>query len=352
MFYNLRMRPAFNPILINDAFSDPGLFIPFCFQKRALLFDLGEIQTLTAKDLLKISHIFVTHTHMDHFVGFDTLLRLLLGRDRELHLFGPPGFFKQVEGKLAGYTWNLVEEFQEHLRLQVTEVWPDKIVSKSYFCREQFKPQAAMTAPFDGFLLREPSFYVKAMLLDHRIPCLGLALVEDFSINIHKERLQELGLPIGPWLTRFKTALYERRDPRSDFMVTWKEAKESKKEKPFILGELADKIAQYSPGQKIVYITDVVYNQENRDRIIELAQEADHLFIEAAFLDCDRDTARQKYHLTAREAGELANLAKVKRLSTFHYSPRYTHCPEELEAEAQKAFKGFINPENRRIKKT
>jgi ribonuclease Z len=333
------MRPAFKPTLINDAFSDPGLFIPFCFQKRALLFDLGDLQVLPSKDLLKISHIFVTHTHMDHFIGFDTLLRLFLGRDKELHLFGPPGFFKQVEGKLAGYTWNLVDEFLEHLKLKVTEVWPEKTVSKVYPCRERFIPQAEeVIAPFSGLLLKEPAFYVEGVLLDHRIPCLGLALVEDFSINIHKERLQEMGLPVGPWLTRFKTALYECQDPRSDFVVTWKEAEGLKKEKPFLLGELAEKIAQFSPGQKIVYLTDLIASPENRARAMRLAQDADHLFIEAAFLDSDRDVARQKYHLTAREAGDLARLAGVKHFTTFHYSPRYTHCPEALAAEARQAF--------------
>lgn len=335
------MRPAFKPILINDAFSDPGLFIPLCFQKRALLFDLGEIQALTAKDLLKISHVFVTHTHMDHFIGFDTLLRFFLGRDKELHLFGPPGFFKQIEGKLAGYTWNLVDEFLEHLRLKVTEVWPEKTVSKVYPCRERFIPQAEeVIAPFSGFLLKEPSFYIQGILLDHRIPCLGLALVEDFSINIDKERLREMELPVGPWLNRFKTALYERRNPQSDFIVSYKGANLTRQEQKFVLGELTQNIARFSPGQKIVYITDIIASPENREKVIQLAKDADHLFIEAAFLDRDRDAARKKYHLTAHEAGALARMAGVKHFTLFHYSPRYSHCPEELEAEAQKAFKG------------
>ena len=110
------MRPSFHPRLINDPFSDPGLFIPFLFEKRALMFDLGDLSSLSSKDLLKVSHVFVTHTHMDHFIGFDTLLRTLLGRDKTLHLFGPPDFFQHVEGKLAGYTWNLVSEFiQKHI---------------------------------------------------------------------------------------------------------------------------------------------------------------------------------------------------------------------------------------------
>ena len=49
------------------------LFIPFLLEKRAVLFDLGDIHSLSAKDILKISHVFITHTHIDHFCGFDML---------------------------------------------------------------------------------------------------------------------------------------------------------------------------------------------------------------------------------------------------------------------------------------
>jgi ribonuclease Z len=83
------MRPSFLPRLVNEPFGDPGLFIPFLHQKRALIFDLGDIHSLSARDILKITHVFITHTHMDHFIGFDRLLRLLLGRDQDLYLYGP-----------------------------------------------------------------------------------------------------------------------------------------------------------------------------------------------------------------------------------------------------------------------
>ncbi len=334
------MRPSFQPRLINDPFSDPGLYIPFLYEKRALLFDFGELHALSARDLLKITHVFVTHTHMDHFIGFDTLLRIFLGREKELHIFGPSGFFTHVEGKLAGYTWNLVDEYETNLTLSVTEVHPDETLTRMYVCKDHFEAQSQqIRQPFSGILWKEPSFHVEAAILDHRIPCLGFSLVENFYVNIIKEGLKELGLSVGPWLNRFKKALYEKKDPSDEFLVTREEAGTVIKERTFALGELAQKIATISPGRKVTYITDIIGSPENYEKVISLADRADYLFIEAAFLDGHKEIAQKKYHLTAREAGELARLSHVKHYTLFHFSPRYNHMADELENEAREAAK-------------
>ena len=319
------MRPSFIPRLINDPFSDPGLFIPFLFEKRALMFDLGELKTLSSTDLLKISHVFISHSHMDHFIGFDALIRVFLGREKELHIVGPSDFFSRVEGRLAGYTWNLVNDYPNDFNLKVSEVHSDKILTRYYPCRDQFRLKGKEDEEqFSGTLLSEPSFQVKAVILDHRIPCLGLSLEENFYVNIIKEELKKLDPEVGPWINRFKSAIYEETDPEKEFIVTWEERGDVKKEKIFILGELSEKITRISPGQKIVYITDVLGNQENKEKIIDLAKGADQLYIEAAFMDQDRETANEKYHLTAKEAGELAKEAGVKNFTLFHFSPRYS----------------------------
>jgi ribonuclease Z len=163
--------------------------------------------------------------------------------------------------------------------------------------------------------------------------------VENFSVNIDKEALRKMKLPVGPWLTRFKKALYEKRDLKSDFLVTWEEKGKVIGEQGFVLGDLADRIGRISPGQKIAYVTDIIGSRENYEKVIHLAGEADHLFIEAAFLDRDRETAKKKYHLTAKEAGELAKKARVKQLTLFHFSPRYSHQEAQLKQEAFEAFR-------------
>lgn len=306
-----------------------------------MVFDLGDLTPLSTRDLLKVTHIFITHAHVDHFIGFDTLLRISLGREKELHLFGPPDFFKRVEGKLAGYTWNLVDEYETDLVLHVSEVHARKLLTRTYSCKDHFHKRPGETAwPFSKILLEEPSFHVEAELLDHRVPCLGFSLVEHFYVNIVKEGLKELGLGVGPWLTRFKRALYEKQDPSREFTVTWEQGGPVLRERRFPLGELAEKIARISPGRKITYITDIIGSPENVAKVLKLADHSDHLFIEASFLDCDRDLALRKYHLTAKEAGDLARRARVRQYSLFHYSPRYMGRGEELEREAGEAFRG------------
>ncbi|NJL59494.1 MAG: hypothetical protein HC887_07490 [Desulfobacteraceae bacterium] len=102
---------------------------------------------------------------------------------------------------------------------------------------------------------------------------------------------------------------------------------------------MADHIALISPGQKIAYITDVLYSESNINHITALAENADYLFIEAAFSENDKELAFRKYHLTARQAGEIAAKAKVRNLNIFHFSPRYTGMESLLYEEAETSFK-------------
>jgi ribonuclease Z len=276
---------------------------------------------------------------MDHFIGFDALLRTLLGREKTIQLYGPENFFKHVEGKLSGYSWNLVNEFKNRFMLVVNEVHPGEIFTKTYICQDRFMSAApVLSKPFSGALLEEPFFEIHAVLLDHRIPCLGLSLTENYCVNIIKEGLKALELPVGPWLNRFKEAIYQKMDLESDFIVTWEEKGQVIKEKAFTLGELAKKIARISPGQKIAYVTDVLGNDLNARKIVALAEGASVFFVEAAFLDSEKEIARRKYHLTAREAGDLAGKARVKYFELFHFSPRYQGRAAALEREARRAY--------------
>jgi ribonuclease Z len=329
------MRPRFHPRLINGPFEDPGLYIPFLFENRAIIFDLGDTLPLSTRDLLKISHAFITHTHVDHFIGFDRILRILLGREKNLHLYGPPGFLKNAEGKLAAYSWNLVKNYPYRLELHLTEVHRDYLLTREYLCQNEFIPaRKAARKPFKDIIYEEPAFKISVAILDHSIPCLGLAIKERFHVNINKDALAALGLQTGPWLTDFKQALYDGKDSQSEFEFK----SETGQIQRFRLGELTDRIAMLTSGQKIVYIADVAYSPENKEKIISLAKDSDHLFIEAAFLEVHKNIAAEKYHLTARQAGTLAAKSGAKQFTIFHFSPRYVGQESLLYQEATEAY--------------
>ena len=333
------MKPLFHPSLVNDPFGDPAVYVDCLFEKRAVLFDLGDIRALAPRKILRLSDVFVSHTHMDHFMGFDWLLRVRLGRDLKMRLYGPPGFLDQVGHRLAAYTWNLVENYDTDFSLEVMEVNPSgEARSAAFRCKAAFRRQDERTFMLpDGVLLDEESFLVRCVLLDHKIPCLAFALEEKEHINVWKNRLDEMDLPTGPWLQDVKRAVRAGLPDGTPIRV-WRHEETGTRERFLPLGELKEKILDIVPGQKIAYVTDVVYHEENARRIEMLAKDADALFIETPFLDRDVERAASRYHLTARQAGMLARRAGVKTVVPFHFSPRYDDHGEQLRQEMAQVF--------------
>ncbi|MGH7410335.1 MAG: ribonuclease Z, partial [Candidatus Methylomirabilis sp.] len=277
------MTNLFQPRLLNGVFGDPGLFVRLRWERRALLLDLGDLTAQPPADLLKVTDVFVSHTHVDHFIGFDHLLRITLGRDRVIRLFGPPGIIANVEGKLCGYTWNLVEGYT--LAFEVHEVTPEKITVSRFPCGARFERiDVRPPTPFCGVLVDDPLFLAKAVHLDHKIPCLAFAIAEADRINIDPDALRRLGLSPGPWLTELKR-LVRAGAPEETMVRASGSESTGGRVREAALGDLKDKIVCVTRGQKLAYVTDALYSPENREKITALAQEADILFCEAAYLE-------------------------------------------------------------------
>lgn len=333
------MKPLFHPELVNGVWGDPALYIECLFEKRALMFDLGDLHHLAPRKILRLSHVFVSHTHMDHFVGFDRLLRICLGREKKLCLFGPAGFIHQVQSKLAGYTWNLVHNYENNFTLEVSEISESQTIKRAAFCcHQRFARQDLPDIQTkDGVLLEENSFVIRCVHFDHKIPTLGFALQERQHVNIWKNRLEQMNLPKGPWLRELKEAIFRGESDSHPFRVWWRE-QDGVKEKTYSLGDLKNTILRIVPGQKIAYATDLIYHEANKQKVINLAQNADMFYIESTFLQKDAEHAAHTYHLTAHQAGLLARYAGVQRLRTFHYSPRYSENEDWFQQEAWQAF--------------
>lgn len=335
------MPSHFDPVLINDPFEDPGLYVDLVFERRAFLFDLGDLGHVAPRKLLRVSDVFVTHRHMDHFAGFDQLLRLLLGREKVLAVYGPAGTVEAVEHKLAAYTWNLIEGYEGNLVIRVTDLdAAGRLTSAQFSGRSRFeRAEIGASECIGGILFREPDLQVRATTLDHGVPALAFALEERARINIWRNKVEDLGLAVGPWIRAFKDAVLRGMPDEAPIKVTWREP-QAEKPATLPLGSLWREIMRTTSGRKIAYVVDCSFTDGNIEKIVRLAQGADILFIEATFHEADAGLAATRRHLTAHQAGTLARLAAAKRLVTLHYSPRYKGKGHGLAQEALDAFLG------------
>ena len=334
------MKSGIEPALINDPFGDPGLLVQFLLQKRALLFDLGDLSALSNGALLKVSHVFVSHTHIDHFIGFDRLLRSLFGREKTVTIFGPKNIIQNVAGKLAGFTWNLVDQYDESLTIEVVEVRESGLLKGTFRAIERFQLCDERQEPFvDGVIVDDPTFIVRTAILEHRIPCLGFALEEKPHVNIDKEKLESMKAEPGPWLNELKKSVLRDDLDSTLIEVPFKEPGGFRKE-DIPLGQLKNELVEVFPGQKIGYVVDTVFNDRNRKKIVDLVDSADIFFCESPFLADEEERGQARYHLTSRQAGTLAREAGVKQLQVFHFSSRHKDCREQFYNEAQQAFQG------------
>jgi ribonuclease Z len=332
------MRWLFEPRLVNEAFGDPGVYVDFRDERRALLFDLGDIGALPPRKLMRLSHVFVTHAHMDHFAGFDHLLAVVLGRKPKLTLFGGPDFVAQVEHKLRAYTWNVVYRYDE-LVLDVCEIDPGgrgqcaRFSTRTNFVRES----SSSFELEDDVLHDEATFRVRARFVDHDIPCLAYAVEEKAHVNVAKDRLDALGVATGAWLRDLKHAVLSGAPDATPIQLQWRD-RSGDHAMTRDVGDLRHLILDVVPGQRIGYATDLRYTEANVRTLAELFADVDVLFIESVFLDEDAEHGARKNHLTAGQAGRIARCARAKAVRPFHFSPRYEGREAELVGQLHAAW--------------
>jgi ribonuclease Z len=339
------MRQLFHPSLVNGAFGDPALYVDFADERRALLFDLGDLAPLPPRKLLRVSHVFVSHAHMDHFSGFDHLLRVVLGRKGLVVLFGGPGFVAQVEHKLRAYTWNVVQRYEVELVIDAREIDLQGRGQRARFSsRAGFAREACVSFELhDDVLHEELTFRVRGRFVDHGTPCLAFAVEEKAHVRVAKDRLAALGVSTGAWLRELKHAVLTGAPAATPIPLRWRD-RLGAHEMTRSVGELRDVVLDVAPGQRVGYATDLCFSETNVRTLVALLAGVDRLFIESVFLDEDADHAKRKNHLTARQAGEIARRVGARAVVPFHFSPRYEGRPAALIAEVQAAWAGVPPP--------
>jgi ribonuclease Z len=253
-----------------------------------ILFDCGEgtqQQLLRSIGLPDVGAIFITHFHLDHWLGLIGMVKTfdLRGRERPLTIYGPPGLRQLFSG----------------LR---------PVVGRSTYPLELVDLE-----PHDE--IRFGSFLISPFPVNHRVEAYGYAFVEDdrpgrFDVGAARA----LGVPDGPafgQLQRGETVNGVRPEQ--------------------VMGETR-------AGRRIVLSGDTAPCQA----VEVFAHGADVLVHEATFMEDERARARETFHSTARQAAEIARDAGVRLLALTHLSTRYF--PRDIREEARAVFPNTVVP--------
>ena len=327
-------RTATEVQLVNGSTGDPLLFVDYPGRDDALLFDAGENARLTPDRLADLAAVFLTHHHVDHLVGFDRVLRANLDRDKDLRVVGPPGTIDRIEARARTYEYPFFP-FQK-LRLHLTELHPDRLRTAVLDWGAGLPEPEVAEEPIDPddltpTVFRTPLLRVIAARLDHTVPCLGFAIVEEAGYHVDGDLLRAGPLRPGPWVSE---ALGMLRDGAPE------EAPVEIDGGLFPLARLRDRYFRKGRGGRTAYVVDTLWSDASRPALLRLARRANHLYCDCFYAHADHKKAMTHKHMTARQAAEFALEARVDRLTLVHFSNRYAGRYDRLVTEALERFPG------------
>ena len=265
-------------------------------QNRQFLIDCGEGAQMQLGHLQispqKISRIFISHLHGDHYLGLMPLLfsMHLHKRGDDLHLYSPPG---------------LDEIITLHLK-------HSKSVLNYKIIFHPFNPSLI------SLLFEDDVLAVHTIPLIHKLECAGFL----FKEKIKPRRIDKEKMVTGMKLQHI-AALKTGVDIHDD---------EGK-----LLYKNEDLTLPPRPSLSYAYCSDTAWNES----MIEQISNVDLLYHEATFLHADLDKAVETKHSTAAQAGEMAQRASARKLIIGHFSARY----KDLSLLLQEAKVYFPNTE-------
>jgi len=255
-----------------------------------LLVDCGEgtqIQMINYKiRRSKISHIFISHLHGDHYFGLVGLINSfsLLSHTQELHVFGPSPLQEIIE-----------------LQLKVADT------TLTY-------PLHFHTITGEATLVDNEKITIKCFPTNHRIECYGFVFEEKKQPRkLDADKAKEHEIPFS---------FYERLKNGEDY--TRKDGTVIKNERVTTEG---------LKGKKYAFCADTKYDET----IIPHIKDADMIYHETTYLDNLRERAEVRFHSTSKQAALIAKKANVKKLLIGHFSSKYSTL-EEFEQEAREVF--------------
>ncbi len=239
--------------------------------------------------VLKISHVFITHLHGDHYLGLPGLITsmALYGRTEPLIIVGPPALARIIKV--------LITESDSTLPYDLE------------FVKTQFDTLETVVIG--------DNFEVISVPLKHRVPCTGFLV---------KEKGPERRLDVDACVKhQIPMEFYESLKRGEDYASS--------------SGKVIPNNQLTSEGHRnrtYAYITDTIFDP---NYVVPIVQGADLLYHEATFLHERADRAAETFHSTALQAAQIAQVANVKRLMVGHFSARYNDAQPLLD-EAQSVF--------------
>lgn len=297
---------------VNSPFDDSGIFVRNVYMKKAVLFDCGRLGNIDNSELNDISYIFISHTHVDHFSGFDRFLRTSLLSGNTFTFFGPKGFINNVYGKLSSYTWNLIYDYDivfRAIELRLDGIIGAEFSSKNGFVKEDYNVNNAVSLD-DGFTIEYDFF-------DHGIPSIGYRLKEPKRISMNKEKMSKYGLKQGVWIKILKDIILSNNG--NDLL----EVDTINGKKNYYTDELKNMVVEYPIPQDITYITDIAPTFNNYKKAISLARDSFVLLIESVFMNNDILHAMEKNHLSIGLSKQIFKESNSKLVSFGHFAPKY-----------------------------
>ncbi len=306
--------------------EDVCLMISLPTERWTYLCDCGYASGLTIRDVKNLQAIFVSHTHIDHFCNFDTILRHQLPIGRKVLIFGPKGIARNVQAKFLAYNWENLTVDDKAVFYEIHELQQESYV-KIFEIRSPVWELVEVGEAHTDVIYKTDMFSVRFCLLKHGIDCVA------YSFDMHPTLNVKPDLPYkrGAWIRALKEA-YRLQKPTEEITL----------EEGIFQAQALYPYLEENKGFRIGYVMDHAPTPENHAKAIKLMKGVDELYIEAYYKHEDLAFAIQNQHSTARISGELARKIEAGRVFPIHFSRRYQteELVEELIKECLEAFEG------------